>query len=123
MSMLSVSWAAIPRMGGDASESAALRACDRGGLKPWRLAEVRRPSVATGSRASSATSKSCDLGVDVVCISDKCNGVQPTSNAAANTRIVPENFLIKEACFMMTFSITRGDGTDMRHRTGCENQD
>jgi hypothetical protein len=103
-------------MGGEASESAALSACDRGGLKPWRLAGVRRPSVATGSRASSATSKNCDLGVAVVCVSDKYGGVQPRSKATASTRNVLGHLTTKENWVMMGFSITRSNGTEMRHR-------
>ena len=57
--------------------------------------------MATGSRASSATSKSSDLGVDVVCVSDKCNGVQPASSAAANRGIVPRNLLMREILIML----------------------
>jgi hypothetical protein len=64
---LTVSLLGIPRIDGDASEIAAMRARDRKGLKPWRLAGARRPNVATGV----ATSNDCGLGVDVVFVSHK----------------------------------------------------
>jgi hypothetical protein len=47
-----------------------------------------KPNVATGSFASWATSKDCDLGVDVVWLSDKNSGVQPPKKTAQLAKIV-----------------------------------
>jgi hypothetical protein len=43
----------------------------------------------------------------VVCVSDKYNGVQPMSKAAANTSIVLGHLLTKETWIMMGSSMIR----------------
>src|SRR5262247_639441 len=80
----------IARMGGDASESAVVRAWDTVGLRPWMPAGATKPSVVTGSHASTAMSSDDDDGADVTWASDMWNGVlQPARRAAEKARITP----------------------------------
>src|SRR5215469_15200535 len=77
-------------MGGLTSASAAARASETVGLKPWRLAGATSPKVATGSYASAPTSKDAGLGVEVAYVFERYAGPQPTTGSAAvNAKIIP----------------------------------
>src|SRR5215469_15920777 len=84
-------------MGGLTSASAAARASETVGLKPWRLAGATSPKVATGSYASAPTSKDAGLGVEVAYVFERYAGPQPTTGSAAvNAKIIPPMRLVIE---------------------------
>src|SRR5215470_11332080 len=83
------------RTGGEAPESAVVRACDTVGPRPWRPAGATEPSVVTGSHANMAMSSDDDGTADVTWASDIWNGVlQPAGRAAKKARITPETCLL-----------------------------
>src|SRR5262249_54235982 len=96
VSRFTVSKVGISRMGGFTSASAAARARDTVGFKPWRLAGATSPRVATGLPASVLTSKDASLGVEVAYVSERAGGPRPGGGAAVNAKTVPPMRLIAE---------------------------
>ena len=80
--MFTLSWSGTPRTGGDASEERGDEGIRQNGaetLKSSRGDDAKRRHLLARQLA---TSKDCDLGVDVVSVSDKYRGVQPPRRTA-----------------------------------------